>query len=99
MKTDTHPIYYPNAKVTCSCGAVFSVGSTKESFQVEICSQCHPFFTGAEKIVDTAGRVEKFNRKRAAAQPKKTKKAKAAAPKAEEEAAPELEAVVEETQA
>ncbi len=73
MKTGVHPTYYPEAKVTCSCGATFTVGSSKESFSVEICSQCHPFYTGNEKIIDTAGRVEKFNRKRAAAQPKKVK--------------------------
>lgn len=60
MKADIHPTYYTNAKVTCACGNVFTVGSTKEEIHVEICSNCHPFFTGQEKIVDTAGRVEKF---------------------------------------
>ena len=60
MKTDIHPTYYTNAKVTCACGNVFAVGSTKEEIHVEICSNCHPFFTGEAKIVDTAGRVEKF---------------------------------------
>lgn len=60
MKTDIHPKYYPKAKVKCACGNTFTVGSTKESIEVEICHACHPFFTGKEKLVDTAGRVEKF---------------------------------------
>ena len=72
MKTDTHPTYFPNAKVTCACGNTFTVGSTKEKIEVEICSQCHPFYTGNDKIMDTAGRVEKFKARRAAA----TKKSK-----------------------
>lgn len=76
MKTDIHPTYFANAKATCSCGAVYAVGSTKESLSVEICSNCHPFYTGTEKIIDTAGRVERFKVRRAnaAALPKKTKK-------------------------
>jgi large subunit ribosomal protein L31 len=60
MKTDIHPQYYPKAKVACVCGAVFHLGATKPEFEVEICSACHPFYTGKEKIVDVAGRVEKF---------------------------------------
>jgi large subunit ribosomal protein L31 len=79
MKSDIHPTFFPEARVTCSCGASFTVGSTKETLQVEICSQCHPFFTGNEKVIDTAGRVEKFNRKRAAAQTKKPVKKKVVA--------------------
>ncbi|PIR45227.1 MAG: 50S ribosomal protein L31 [Candidatus Vogelbacteria bacterium CG10_big_fil_rev_8_21_14_0_10_51_16] len=81
MKKSIHPNYYPEAKVTCVCGASFAVGSTKEVIEIEICSQCHPFYTGNEKIVDTAGRVEKFNRKRAAATPGKAKVAKTKARK------------------
>jgi len=74
MKVDTHPTYFPEAKVTCACGNTFTVGSTKESIQVEICSNCHPFYTGNDKIMDTAGRVEKFKARRAAASaPKKSK--------------------------
>ena len=65
MKKDTHPVYFPQAKVTCACGAHFAVGSTKEKIEVEICSQCHPFYTGNEKILDAAGRVEKFKARRA----------------------------------
>jgi len=60
MKKDIHPKYYPNAIITCSCGAKFTVGSTVEKMEVEICSHCHPFYTGQEKLVDTAGRVQKF---------------------------------------
>ncbi len=67
MKTDIHPKYFATAKATCACGATFLVGSTKESIDMEICSKCHPLFTGNEKIVDTAGRVEKFKARRAAA--------------------------------
>jgi len=64
MKADIHPTYYPNAVVTCACGAVYTIGSTREKQSVEICSACHPFYTGAEKIIDTAGRVEKFKVRR-----------------------------------
>ena len=60
MKTDIHPKYFEAAKVTCACGNAFTVGSTKEEIHVEICSACHPFFTGTEKSLDVAGRVEKF---------------------------------------
>ncbi len=72
MKADTHPTYFPNAKVTCLCGKSFTVGSTVKEIHVEICSACHPFYTGNDKILDTAGRVEKFRARRAAA--KKSKK-------------------------
>ena len=60
MKTDIHPKYFASAKVKCSCGNTFTVGSTQESIEVEICSKCHPFFTGEKKVIDSAGRVEKF---------------------------------------
>lgn len=73
MKTDVHPTYFPEAKVTCACGRTFTVGSTKETIHVEICSDCHPFYTGNEKIMDTAGRVEKFKARRAAAASKSKK--------------------------
>jgi large subunit ribosomal protein L31 len=62
MKKDIHPEYM-EAQVTCSCGNSFSVGSTKPLLKVELCSQCHPFFTGERRIVDTAKRVEKFKRR------------------------------------
>lgn len=60
MKQNIHPKYYSNAKIKCACGAEFVVGSTEEEIRVEICSMCHPFFTGKEKLIDTAGRVDKF---------------------------------------
>lgn len=60
MKADIHPKYNPKAKVTCACGAVFELGATFEARSVEICSACHPFYTGKQKLVDTAGRVDKF---------------------------------------
>lgn len=62
MKKDIHPNYH-NCTVTCGCGNTFTTGSTKEKINVEICSGCHPFFTGTQKFVDTAGRVEKFQKK------------------------------------
>lgn len=67
MKADTHPTYVSDAKATCVCGRTFTVGSTQKALNVEICSACHPFYTGNEKILDTAGRVEKFKARRAAA--------------------------------
>ena len=66
MKTDIHPEYVL-ATVTCSCGNTFQTRSTKPELHVEICSNCHPFYTGKQKIVDTAGRVDKFRKKYAAA--------------------------------
>jgi large subunit ribosomal protein L31 len=62
MKSGIHP-EFKLAKVSCACGAEFEVGSTKQDIHVEICSQCHPFFTGKQKLVDTAGRIERFRRK------------------------------------
>lgn len=70
MKKDIHPTYYEAAKVTCACGASFIVGSTKKELAVEICSACHPFYTGLDKILDTAGRVEKFKTRKAKASKK-----------------------------
>jgi large subunit ribosomal protein L31 len=72
MKKDIHPKYYPNSKVHCACGNTFEIGSTQPEIEIEICSQCHPFYTGKEKIVDTMGRVQKFKQKMEKA--KKTKK-------------------------
>ena len=60
MKDNIHPQYYKNAVITCVCGNIIKAGSTKEKMETEICSKCHPFYTGAEKLLDTAGRVEKF---------------------------------------
>jgi large subunit ribosomal protein L31 len=63
MKKDIHPKYYPNARARCACGNTFEIGSTKEELEIEICSKCHPFYTGKEKIVDTMGRVQKFRKR------------------------------------
>ena len=63
MKTDIHPNYFPDATVTCSCGNSFTVGATKPALRVEICSVCHPFFTGEQRIIDTEGRVERMKRR------------------------------------
>lgn len=74
MKSNIHPTYFPEAKVICSCGNSFKTGATKEEVRVEICAHCHPFYTGEEKLIDTAGRVEKFKSRRAAATTPKPKK-------------------------
>jgi len=77
MKLKIHPQYYPDAKVICACGNTFTTGSTLPEIKVDICSACHPFFTGEMKLVDTQGRIEKFQAKQnKAAQYKKSKKAK-----------------------
>lgn len=62
MKKDIHPKYYTNAKVICACGSTFTTGSTQPEIHVEICSACHPFYTGKQKLVDDRGRVERFQR-------------------------------------
>ena len=64
MKAGIHPNYNNDVKVTCSCGNVFVTGSTREAIKVDLCSMCHPFYTGTQKLVDTEGKVEKFTRKR-----------------------------------
>ncbi|NLN14380.1 MAG: 50S ribosomal protein L31 [Tissierellia bacterium] len=63
MKANIHPKYFDEATVTCACGNTFKTGSTKEELRVEICSECHPFFTGKQKFVERGGRVEKFKKK------------------------------------
>lgn len=67
MKSETHPEYFASAKVACACGRSFTVGSTREKLEVEICSACHPFYTGNEKVLDAAGRVEKFKARKSKA--------------------------------
>ena len=79
MKTDIHPTYFPKAKISCACGNELIVVATKEHISVEICGACHPFYTGKEKLIDTAGRVEKFKTRLSKAGT--TAKKKAAAPK------------------
>tara|TARA_Y100000996_G_scaffold391571_1_gene353658 strand:+ start:3444 stop:3650 length:207 start_codon:yes stop_codon:yes gene_type:complete len=63
MKPDIHPKYFPEAKVVCSCGDTFTTGATQQELKIEICSTCHPFFTGEQRIVDTEGRVERLRRR------------------------------------
>ena len=63
MKAKIHPKYYDNAKVTCLCGNTFIAGSTKPELKVEVCSKCHPFYTGEQRIIDTMGRVERFKKR------------------------------------
>ncbi|MAH39561.1 MAG: 50S ribosomal protein L31 [Dehalococcoidales bacterium] len=63
MKDKIHPKYHADAKVVCSCGNTFTVGSTRKTFKVELCSKCHPFFSGESRMVDTAGRVERFKQR------------------------------------
>jgi large subunit ribosomal protein L31 len=60
MKANIHPTYYPNARVICSCGATWTTGSTMPEIRTDVCSTCHPFYTGEQRIVDTAGQVERF---------------------------------------
>lgn len=63
MKEKLHPQYFTDAQVTCSCGNKFTTGSTRKTLRVELCNKCHPFFTGEQKIIDTAGRVERFKKR------------------------------------
>jgi large subunit ribosomal protein L31 len=83
MKSAIHPVWYNDAVVTCSCGNTFTTGSTKPEIKVDICSACHPFFTGEMRFVDVQGRVEKFQakQKNAAAYKAKTKSKKQAGSK------------------
>ncbi|MDO8489786.1 MAG: 50S ribosomal protein L31 [bacterium] len=92
MKTSVHPKYYTNATIACACGNKLALGSTLENISIEICSACHPFFTGKQKLVDTAGRVEKFQKRTAKKETtsverlgKKIKRARAVAKKKVEE--------------
>jgi large subunit ribosomal protein L31 len=71
VKDKIHPKWHPQAKVVCNCGSTFTTGSTLPEIHVEICAACHPFFTGTQKLVDTAGRVDKYNQRLAAAGKKK----------------------------
>jgi len=91
MKKNIHPEYHKDAKVACACGNSFIIGSTKKEIRVELCNLCHPFYTGKQKFVDSARRVEKFQEKMskvkqvaAARKGKKNKKAKAKSKKKED---------------
>jgi large subunit ribosomal protein L31 len=63
MKEKIHPEYYPDAQIVCACGNVITAGGTRKMMKVESCSKCHPFFTGERRMMDTAGRVERFRRR------------------------------------
>ena len=63
MKAKIHPKYYEDAQVVCSCGNTFTTGSTQKLVKVELCSKCHPFFTGEQRMIDTAGRVDRFRQR------------------------------------
>ncbi len=65
MKKDIHPTYFPEAIVICACGNTLTVGATKAEIRVEICAKCHPFYTGEEKLMDVAGRVERYKNRMA----------------------------------
>jgi large subunit ribosomal protein L31 len=87
MKAGIHPAYKPS-KVVCACGAVIETRSTRGDFHVDICSACHPFFTGKQKIMDTAGRIERFKNRYAASPKAEEKKAAPASAPAPAKAAP-----------
>ena len=92
MKSKIHPKYNTKVKAKCACGAKYEVGSTMESIEVERCSQCHPFYTGKDKLIDTAGRVEKFKQRRAAAEAA-VKTVKASKPKEDKQSKEKTEEV------
>jgi large subunit ribosomal protein L31 len=85
MKEGIHP-NYPAAAIQCACGNTFVTRSTRGDFQVDVCGACHPFYTGTQKLMDTAGRVDRFRKRYAAKVPAAAAKAAAAAPKAVEAA-------------
>lgn len=85
MKSGIHPKYNENVTVTCACGNTFTTGSVLDSINVEICSVCHPFWTGAQKFVDIEGRVDKFKKKQANADKEREKRVKALKEKLQKE--------------
>lgn len=74
MKKDIHPQYYPEVKIKCACGNAVTIGATRSSLEVEICNKCHPYYTGSQQLIDTAGRVEKFKARMAKTGAKAKKK-------------------------
>lgn len=81
MKKDIHPTYHSDAKVICACGNTFTIGSSNPELHVEICSACHPFFTGKQKVLDSAGRVDRFKKRSTKTQEAKAKTFKTKAQK------------------
>ena len=102
MKSDIHPAYYKEAAVKCACGSTFTTGSTLEKIEVELCNKCHPFYTGKQKFVDTARRVEKFQertaKQEAAAKGKRGKTVKRTSVRAAKKAAAATTATATESQ-
>lgn len=88
MKANLHPAYQQTTTVTCACGNTFTTGSTVKDLRVDICSKCHPFYTGEQRFVDTLGRVDKFmaRRQAASAMPKSTRKNKKNQPETKQKA-------------
>ncbi|OGH16987.1 MAG: 50S ribosomal protein L31 [Candidatus Levybacteria bacterium RIFCSPHIGHO2_02_FULL_40_18] len=86
MKAQIHPQYFDDARVVCSCGNRFTVGSTKQEIHVELCDNCHPFYTGQARFVDSASRIERFKMKQDQAKPLKVRKQEK---KPEEEVGPQ----------
>lgn len=95
MKANIHPQYFDDAKVTCACGNTFVVGSTLPEITVEICSNCHPFYTGEMKFIDTMGRVEKFQKSQEKAKVIREQKVKKVEEKKERERPESLRAMIE----
>ena len=92
MKEKIHPTWYPEAKVHCACGNAFTTGSTLKDISVEICAACHPLFTGQQKLIDTAGRVDKFHQRAAVAEKKRLEAAERQATREAKKAAVTAEA-------
>lgn len=74
MKDGIHPTYFEKAKIVCACGKVFITGATVEEIKTDICSNCHPFYTGKEKVIDTAGRIERFKTRKTKTAPARVSK-------------------------
>lgn len=91
MKKDIHPKYFTDAKIICACGNIIETGSTVQEMKVEICSACHPFYTGKKKMMDTTGRVDRFKKMAERAEAKKEADKKIKAAKKEKEAAKKAE--------
>lgn len=88
MKTNVHPQYFENAQVICACGNRFTVGSTKEIIHIELCNKCHPFYTGEQRFVDSASRIQKFQTKQKKAEEYVAKKVKKVEQKKQEDNGP-----------
>lgn len=99
MKKDIHPKYYPEAKVICACGNTWTTGSTQEVIHTEMCSVCHPFYTGEQRIVDTAGQVDRFQRRKERADKMAEEKAMRHQAKEQKKQAAVFEFVTEEKKA